>query len=158
MLTAAVHNITVGIAPHRGKREQAEYTMRIPVWLRNRAGLPADEVASILAVQHPELGIETENDLYRELERAQIARRDAIPWEIEERVNMTQPRENEAEDALREFARVLDTLDKKAVSALRNAWKVAYLTTGHKHLGRLMVSGDLDAVISKMAKKGKTDD
>ena len=150
-LTAAVHSISAGIAPHRGKRETEEYRRRVPVWLRSKDGIPGDEMADALSREYPGLGIENENDLLRELERAQIQRRDSIPWEIEERQNMTQPTETGAEDALREFARVLGTLDKKTVAALRAAWKLAYLATGHKHLGRLMVGGDLETIIAKMA-------
>lgn len=159
-LTRAVHSISTGIAPHKGARETEEYRRNVPVWLRSKSGIPADEMADNLGRQYPELGIDSENELYAQLERAQLQRRDAvaIPWEESERVNMTQPIENTAEDALREFARVLGNLDAKTITTLRNAWKVAYLATGHKHLGRLIVSGDVEAVVAKMQKKGATQD
>jgi hypothetical protein len=153
MLTSAIRGITVGIAPHKGGRERAEYSLRVPVWLRNSRGLPADEIADLLRAQHPELGIESEDQLYQELERATRARRDDIPWENEERREMT-----DAEMALRQFATTLAGLDAKTVSKIRDAWKLAYTSTGHKHLGRLIVSGDIESVVIKMQKKGKTDD
>lgn len=164
ILTQAVHSISAGIAPHKGGRETEEYRRNVPVWLRSKAGIPADEMADNLGRQYPELGIDSENELYAQLERAQLQRRDAvaIPWEESERVNMTQPTKSTGEelmeDALREFARVLNGLDTKTIAALRNVWKIAYLATGHKHLGRLIVSGDVEAVIGKMQKKGATND
>ncbi|MGE5619040.1 MAG: DUF6582 domain-containing protein [Sphingomonadaceae bacterium] len=56
-----------GIAPHAGKREGWEYRHDVPLYLKNKRGLPADEVAQLIAYEYPYLGIETEDDLLQAL-------------------------------------------------------------------------------------------
>lgn len=53
-----------GIAPHRSGDLKEEYRASVPLYLRNRQGLPPDEVAAFLAEFYPQFGIECENDLY----------------------------------------------------------------------------------------------
>lgn len=69
-LTRAVHAMTVGIAPHSGRRESEEYKGNVPLWLRNRAGLTGDIIAANLSVDRPDLGITSEGDLYEALSAA----------------------------------------------------------------------------------------
>ena len=56
-----------GIAPHSGKQEGWEYRHDVPLYLKDRRGLPADEVAHLLSYQYPQLGIESEDDLLQAL-------------------------------------------------------------------------------------------
>lgn len=60
-----------GIAPHEKRRGgsalETEYRLDVPINLRNRRGLPPDEVAQLLAYEYPHLGIESEDDLLRAL-------------------------------------------------------------------------------------------
>ena len=62
-----------GIAPHEKTRSGSalgtEYRLDIPINLRNRRGLPPDEVAQLLAYEYPHLGIESEDDLLKALGR-----------------------------------------------------------------------------------------
>jgi hypothetical protein len=155
-LTAVVHSISSGIAPHRGHVETEEYRRNVPIWLRSKAGIPADEMAHLISLQYPHLGIESEDDLMQELQRAAIERRDNIPWTEEERSSyrMTE-QDTSAEDALREFARVLES--NCNLGTLRAAWKAANAKVGDRVLAQAFKNG-LDAGLAKLAKKGKTDD
>ncbi len=63
-----------GIAPHSGKRENWEYRYDVPLHLKDRRGLPADEVAHLISYQYPGLGIETEDDLLQALAEGTRAR------------------------------------------------------------------------------------
>ena len=62
-----------GIAPHEKRRGGSalgtEYRLDVPINLRNRRGLPPDEVAQLLAYEYPHLGIESEDDLLMALGR-----------------------------------------------------------------------------------------
>jgi hypothetical protein len=143
MVTQAVKGVTAGIAPHRGKAETEEYRCNVPVWLRNRNGLPADEVAAILSVERPELGIETEGDLYSMLAEGARQRRHGTIDYREGADTMSTDEAAKNFEAIEQFATALAGVDPKAVAAIRQAWKAAYSTAGHKALGRYLVSGDL---------------
>jgi hypothetical protein len=161
LVASAIKAITAGIAPHADKREQAEYTRNVPIWLRNRNGLPADEVASILAVEAPELGIETEDDLYQALNAGQWQRRNTHaasyrPAQPEGRKLAKAESKGfdpvAAANAVTQFALALQEIDSAALDQLRAAWKAAYPVSGHKALARYLVTGDLEAACSKLAK------
>jgi hypothetical protein len=161
MVGRAVRRVTVGIAPHRDRAESAEYTRNIPIWLRNRNGLPADEVASILAVEAPELGIESEDDLYQALNAGQWQRRNTHaasyrPAQPEGRKLAKAESKGfdpvAAANAVTQFALALQEIDSAALDQLRAAWKAAYPVSGHKALARYLVTGDLEAACSKLAK------
>lgn len=155
LVTAAVKSITMGIAPHAGGREREEYSRNVPVWLRHKAGLPADEVAAMLAAQRPELGIESENDLYAVLEGAQLQRRDAQPRNGGSPAKQTSSKgavavsttfdATAAREAVQTFAEVLESMDETIIDQLRDAWKRASDRCGYKALGRYLVTGDLAA-------------
>lgn len=74
-LTQVIHSFTCGIAPHAGSMETEEYKRNIPIWLRNRNGIPGDELADVLHRERPELGIESEDDLHQLLAAGQDQRR-----------------------------------------------------------------------------------
>lgn len=151
MATRAVKSITAGIAPHRDGRETEEYRGNVPVWLRNRAGLPGDEVAAILATDHPELGITSENDLYALLADGATARvngtNEYVDYREDPTMNATATTTNgfdadDARDALAEFTMALTDIDQDALKQLQAAWQAAYLRCGHKALARALVTGD----------------
>jgi len=75
VLTMAIHSLTCGIAPHAGSMETEEYKRNIPIWLRNKNGIPGDELADVLHRERPELGIESEDDLHQLLAAGQDQRR-----------------------------------------------------------------------------------
>lgn len=56
-----------GIAPHRDRELTYEYRHGVPLHLRNRRSLPADEVAHLLGMEYPHLGIRSEDDLIQAL-------------------------------------------------------------------------------------------
>ena len=63
----AIRSVGRGIAPHAGKAEGWEYRHNVPIHLRNRKGIPGDELAEILAREKPWLGIQSEDDLHQAL-------------------------------------------------------------------------------------------
>jgi hypothetical protein len=161
LVASAIKSVTVGIAPHQGGRETDEYTRNVPIWLRNRNGLPADEVASILAVEAPELGIESEDDLYQALNAGQWQRRNTHaasyrPAQLEGRKLAKAESKGfdpiAAANAVTQFALALQEIDSAVLDQLRAAWKAAYPVSGHKALARYLVTGDLEAACSKLAK------
>jgi hypothetical protein len=166
MVSAAIKRVSCGIAPHQDGRETDEYRRNVPVWLRHRNGLPADQIASILAVDAPELGIESENDLYQALNAGQWQRRNQTagnykpakpegkrPMATKAATPKAAPVSGfdpeEATTAVHEFACILETLDAATVSAIRQAWKESYLRCGHKALARYLMSGDMDKATKK---------
>lgn len=161
LVTRAVKSVTAGIAPHREGRETEEYRCNVPVWLRNRAGLPGDEVAAILAVEHPELGITSEGDLYQMLADGQYQRATGANEYREENTmqdntTATTTRGFDADDAidaLAEFTMALADIDQDALKQLQAAWQRAYLRCGHKALARALVTGSPDRSIAGIQKR-----
>lgn len=157
-LTTAIHSVCSGIAPHRGRREGEEYNGNVPIWLRNRNGLAADDLAAILATDRPELGIESENDLMEALSGAALRRRDGLDYYRQEDT-MTQiatPGMDpvKAREAVQDFAQLLEELDPAVVQRIQDAWKTAYLACGHKALGRYMVTSSLATACKRFDKMG----
>lgn len=157
MVTRAIHGITTGIAPHAGRMENEEYKCNVPVYLRNRGGLPGDELAAILATDRPELGIESEDDLYQALAEGSRQRRDA-EYETGSRGEITMEKTTgfdpiEATQALQEFEFAMQLMDPAIVEQFRAAWKASYLRCGHKALARLLVTGNVDKSIKGIQKR-----
>jgi len=160
MVTRAIHGITTGIAPHQGLELSEEYRCNVPIFLRNRGGLPGDEVAAILATDRPELGIESEDDLYQALAEGSRQRRDAeYETGSAREITMETTTEKtgfdpiEATQALQEFEFALDLMDPAIVEQFRAAWKASYLRCGHKALARLLVTGSTDKSIKGIQKR-----
>lgn len=97
-LTTAIHSLTCGIAPHAGSMETEEYKRNIPIWLRNRNGIPGDKLADVLHRERPDLGIESEDDLHQLLAAGQDQRRRETSPEYEEEP-MSEIEELKAENA-----------------------------------------------------------
>lgn len=148
IVTQAVKSITCGIAPHAGKLESEEYRS-VPIWLRNRNGLPADEVAHLLSIQHPELGIETENDLLDALSEGKTQRQNAqaAPATMQQGFDPLMARK-----AVEDFAWSLENISPTAVEQIRQAWLSAYKLCGHKALARYLVSGDINKACKNLDK------
>lgn len=101
VLTTAIHSFTCGIAPHAGSMETEEYRRNIPIWLRNKNGIPGDELADVLHRERPELGVESEDDLHQLLAAGQDQRRrQACPdWEEPEMSELSEIEQLKAENA-----------------------------------------------------------
>lgn len=157
MVTRAIHSITSGIAPHQGRALSEEYAGNVPVFLRNRGGLPGDELAAILATDRPELGIESENDLYQMLADGATQRTNAEYYREEINTVSTTTTTTgfdavEAAQAVQEFEFTLSVIDPQVLEQVRQAWQAAYLKCGHKALARTLL-GNTDKALKGIEKR-----